>query len=66
LIKHPDFLAKVSEIWNKPCFALTALDRIQIKKLKRFKQFFKGWGFNIQGEKRKKKILLQDELLSLE
>ena len=35
-IKQPDFLAKVSEIWNKPCFALTALDRIQMK-LKRFK-----------------------------
>jgi len=41
------------------------LDRIQIK-LKRFKQFFKGWGFNRQGEQRKKKLALQEELLSLE
>ena len=49
-LKHPEFLDKVKEIWTAPCRAEVALDRIQIK-LKKFKQYFKGWGFNIQGEK---------------
>jgi len=64
-IKHPDFLDKVREIWQKSCFAMSTPDRIQAK-LKRFKQIFKGWGFNIEGERRKRKMLLQKELLSLE
>jgi len=52
-------------IWAKPCHAYCAYERIQAK-LKRSKQFFKGWGFNRQGEQRKMKAALQKELLSLE
>jgi len=47
-IKHPDFLHTVQKLWEKPCHANSALDTMQIK-LKRFKQFFKGWGFNVRG-----------------
>ena len=64
-LKDPDFFPLVHKIWNKPCHGDIAFDRIQIK-LKRFKQFFKGWGFNRQGEQRKAKIKLQEELLDLE
>jgi len=38
-------------LWNKSCQASTAFDRIQIK-LKRFKQFFKGWGSIDKGKKK--------------
>jgi hypothetical protein len=31
---------------------MPAFDRIQ-HKLKHFKKYFKGWGFNLQGENRK-------------
>ena len=64
-LKDPNFLTLVHDIWAKPCHAYCAFDRIQAK-LKRFKQFFKGWGFNRQGEQRKMKAALQKELLSLE
>ena len=36
------------------------------KKLKDVKQYFNGWGFHIQGEKRKRKKDLQDSLAELE
>ena len=54
LIYHPDFIPLVRKILFKPCRAKTALDKIQ-QKLKLFKQYFKGWGFNLQGELKKKK-----------
>ena len=44
-LKDPNFLPTVQKLWNKPCFAKTPLDRVQAK-LKRFRQHFKGWGFN--------------------
>ena len=47
-LKDPNFLPLVKSIWDKPCHTTTALDRMQ-SKLKRFKQFFKGWGFDRQG-----------------
>ena len=53
-LSHIDFKSKVEQIWLPPCHADSAFDRIQLK-LKKFKQFFKGWGFNIQGERRKRK-----------
>jgi hypothetical protein len=52
-LKHQEFIPKVKEILEKPCRAVSALDRIQ-QKLKMFKQHFKGRGFNLQGEWRKK------------
>jgi hypothetical protein len=47
----------VKQIWEKPCRALSTLDKIQ-QKLKMIKQYFKGWGFNLQGELRKKELSL--------
>jgi hypothetical protein len=64
-LKHPDFLQKTQEIWDRRCHAETAFDKIQ-SKLKRFKQYFKWWGFNLQGENRKKKENLSQELMKLE
>jgi hypothetical protein len=64
-LKHPDFLQKTQEIWDRRCHAETTFDKIQ-SKLKRFKQYFKGWGFNLQGENRKKKENLSQELMKLE
>jgi hypothetical protein len=55
----------VEKIWNKPCKARTTIDKIQ-QKLKLFKQYFKGWGFNLQGEMRKKRKEYQRELSALE
>ncbi|CAN6179481.1 unnamed protein product [Urochloa humidicola] len=64
-MKHPDYKKRVAEIWEKPCYAKTALDRVQTK-LKRFKQYFKGWGFDKQGQQRTIKLEAQNELLELE
>ena len=64
-LKDQEFKSLVAKIWNKPCYATSALERIQ-KKLKRFKQYFKGWGFNRQCEQKKKKRYMQEELLVLE
>lgn len=64
-LSHPDFIEKVQEIWNKNGHAESALDRIQTK-LKRFKQYFKGWGFNLQGARRKRKSEIHDILKELE
>lgn len=50
--KNPEFFPLVDKIWNKNCRAKTTIDKIQ-QKLKLFKQYFKGWGFN-QWELRKK------------
>jgi len=35
-------------------------------KLKRFKQFFKGWGFNVSGQQKKTKNDIHNELMALE
>lgn len=63
--KDPDFYRLVENIWLKPCKASSALDKIQ-QKLKMFKQYFKGWGFNLQGELSKKRKMLHEELSMLE
>lgn len=64
-IKNPDFIPLVEKILNKPCRAKSTIDKIQ-QKLKMFKQYFKGWGFNLQGEMRKKRKVFQKELAELE
>lgn len=64
-LTHPDFMDLVQTIWNKPCHAETAFDRNQIK-LKRFKQFFKGWNFNTQGARKKCKSEIQNDLYTME
>lgn len=62
---NPDFFMLVEKIWSKPCKAKSTLDKIK-QKLKLFKQFFKGWGFNLQGELRKKRKDHRMELSSIE
>jgi len=64
-LKNPKFFALVEKLWSKPCRATSALDRIQ-QKLKLFKQYFKGWGFNLQGEWRKHRKVSHNELSKLE
>lgn len=64
-ISNPDFLPAVKKIWDKPCNASSTLDKIQ-QKLKLFKQYFKGWGFNLQGELRKRRAFVSEELTKLE
>lgn len=64
-LKQPDFFVLVEQLWKKPCRAKSTLDRIQ-QKLKLFKQYFKGWGFNLQGELRKQRKEIQKELTELE
>jgi len=64
-IDNPDFIQGVGKIWEKPCKAKTPLDKIQ-QKLKLVKQYFKGWGFNLQGELRKKRKIIQGELSAME
>jgi hypothetical protein len=63
--KYPDFKNKVKEIWNEPYHTKSAFDRIQ-SKLKKFKQYFKGWEFNRQGDRKKQKMEIQNELWKLE
>lgn len=41
------------------------MDKIQ-QKLKLIKQYFKGWGFHLQGDFRKKREAIQDELSEIE
>jgi hypothetical protein len=50
---------------KKPCRAKSPLDKIQ-QKLKLVKQYFKGWGFNLQGELRRKRKIIQNELSEIE
>ena len=45
--------------------ALIVLDKIQ-QKLKMLKQYFKGWGFNLQGELRKRRGIVSDEMSDLQ
>lgn len=49
----------------KPCYANSTLDKIQ-QKLKLLKQYFRDWGFNFQGELRKKRKLVSEERADLE
>lgn len=64
-LENPDFFTAVKKLWSKPCRAKSALDKIQ-QKLKILKQYFKGCGFNLQGELRKKRELISEELAVLE
>ena len=53
-LSNPELFPLMEKFWNKQCRARTTLDKIQ-QKLKLFQQFFKRWGFNLQGELRKKR-----------
>ena len=64
-INHPDFITKMSEIWNKKVIAKSNIEQWCIK-VNRIKKFLKGWGQSIKGHNRKYKKFLQEELEILE
>jgi hypothetical protein len=64
-VAHPDFLPKIQEIWGAPTKDVKALDMFLFR-LKKVKQFLKGWGFNLSSSKKKRKQLIQDLLCQLE
>jgi hypothetical protein len=64
-LKMPEFFIQVEKIWNKPCRAKTTLNKIQ-QKIKLIKQYFKGWGLNLQGQLRKLRKELHEELSTFE
>jgi glutathione synthase/RimK-type ligase-like ATP-grasp enzyme len=41
--KHPDFVSKITEIWEKPVIAKEVVGKWYIK-INRVKKFLKGWG----------------------
>uniref|UniRef100_A0A0A8ZMN6 Uncharacterized protein n=1 Tax=Arundo donax TaxID=35708 RepID=A0A0A8ZMN6_ARUDO len=63
--KKEDFKEKVAEICNIPISWANIVDKIQFK-IKRFKKYFKGWGYNVAGQLKKNKFPLQRELQDLE
>jgi hypothetical protein len=63
-LSNPDFIPTVKTIWSKSCRAKTTFDKIQ-QKLKMLKQYFKGWGLNLQGELGKKEDKLVKKFLDL-
>ena len=60
-LNHHEFIPKVRSIWTKPCRARTSLDKIQ-QKLKILKQYFKGWGFSLQGDLKKQRYSNSEEI----
>jgi hypothetical protein len=52
-LKNADCMERVKEIWGQPTQDSKALDRVLFK-LKKVKNFLKGWGFNKAGSNRKK------------
>jgi hypothetical protein len=64
-IKHPDFLKKVSKIWNAPTRDVNNLDKVLFK-LKKVKKLLKCWGYNLSGSRKKRKKEIQDSLAVLE
>jgi hypothetical protein len=64
-LRHPDFLVKVKETWEKPVIARNAADKWCIK-LNRIKKVLKGWGANVKGHTKKYKIILQGQLHNIE
>lgn len=64
-LSNPEFIPAVQKIWEKPCRAKSSLDKIS-QKLKLLKQYFKGWGANIQSDFRRKRSKISEELMELE
>lgn len=64
-LKQPEFLQNVERIWKEQTRDDNVLDRIQFK-LRKIKQFFKGWGFNLAGARKKRKQEIQCELAKIE
>jgi mannosylglycoprotein endo-beta-mannosidase len=64
-LNNDDFLLKVADIWKQPVSNSDPIDVLNIK-LKRVKRYFKGWGSNLFGHVKKRKVELKINLDSLE
>ena len=51
-IKHPDFVPKIKQIWEKSVSGKSFVD-VWVIELKRVKIFLKGWGINLKGQTKK-------------
>jgi hypothetical protein len=58
-------MERVKEIWDHPTRDSKALDKVLFK-LKKEKNFLKGWGFNKAGSNKKRMKEIEDEMLKLE
>lgn len=64
-LSHPDFLCKAQEIWDAPTRENLALEKVQFK-LKKVKKYLKGWGYNLAGNTKRRKVGIHDDLAKLE
>jgi hypothetical protein len=64
-IGHADVLPKVKEIWLAPTRDNVALDRVLFK-LKKVKRFLKGWGYNLAGSMKERKLEIEKLIKELE
>jgi hypothetical protein len=64
-VSHPDYLAKVTEIWGRQVLAKNVVDKWCIK-INKVKNFLKGWVQNIKGHSKKHKNIPREELMNLE
>jgi hypothetical protein len=64
-LKNDEFLPKVESIWKQQVNSSDPIDVLNIK-LKRFKKYFKGWGSNVFGHMKKRKVEVLNELGMLE
>jgi hypothetical protein len=58
-------LAIVEELWSEPTWDQVALDKVHFK-MKKVRQFLKGWGYNLAGQKRKRKKEIEELLSEIE
>jgi hypothetical protein len=63
-LKHDDFLPKVREIWLSPTRDSVSLDRVVFKLRKKI--FFRGWGFNLAGCRKKRKQEIEKMIMEVE
>lgn len=64
-LKQPEFKEAVRKLWLEPTKDKDILSNFLFK-LKKFKKYFKGWGFNQAGQMKKRKKVIQDKMLVIE
>jgi hypothetical protein len=64
-LDHEEFLPKVKEILMAPTRDTRSLDKVMFK-LKKVKKFLKGWGYNLAGNRKKRKKEIENLILELE
>jgi hypothetical protein len=64
-LKNLEFFDMIKDIWEQPMNSMDPIDVFNIK-LKHVKKHLKGWGANLFGNNKKRKLELKSELLTLE